>query len=45
MRKNNDALTVVLMILITLAAIAIWICYANEVWSSDLPWWIKLKLM
>jgi hypothetical protein len=44
MRKNNDALTV-LMVLIALAAIAIWICYANEVWSSDLPWWIKLKLM
>ena len=44
MRKNNDALTV-LMVLIALTAIAIWICYAIEVWDSDLPWWIKLKLM
>ena len=44
MRKNNDALTV-LMVLIALVAIVIWICYVNEVWSSDLPWWIKLKLM
>ena len=44
MRQNNDALTV-LMLLIALVAIVIWVCYVNEVWSSDLPWWIKLKLM
>lgn len=44
MRKNNDVFTV-LMLLIALLAIVIWICYAREVWSLELPWWIKLKLM
>lgn len=44
MRKNNDAIAV-LALIFAIVGIAIWIYYAREVWSSDLPWWIKLKLM
>lgn len=44
MRKNTDAIAV-LALIFAIVCIVIWICYVNEVWSSDLPWWIKLKLM
>lgn len=44
MRKNNDAL-IVLMVILIFVIVVFEICYAKEVWDSDLPWWIKLKLM
>lgn len=44
MRKNNDAL-IVLMVILIIVIVVFEICYAKVVWDSDLPWWIKLKLM
>ena len=42
--KNDDWMLIVLLLLV-IAGIVFYVVYIRAVWATDLPWWLKLKII
>ncbi len=42
--KNDDWMIIVLLFLVIIAFV-FYAVYIRSVWTADLPWWLKLKLI